>query len=119
MDPSIWAVSGVFVTFLAVLVTFHQLATGRAKRMDEVMDKKIADGAKKCVEEALVPIRQSLAKIESQLHNGLTHASEQHTEAIADLKVDVGKIDTTLNHMASDMSNLSRQIEAALIGKGR
>lgn len=112
MDPAIWI--PIAATVGGFILGLHQYMRNQEKRLEQ----KIDDRVEKCVAEALKPVSSDLASIKTKLDNGISHASKQHTDAISALQVDMGKLNVSVSHMANDVTNLSRQIEAVLIGKG-
>lgn len=112
MDPAIWI--PIAATVGGLILGVHQYMRNQEKRLE----KKIDDRIQKCVSAELKPLADDLNAIKTKMDNGVLHASKEHTAAIGNLQVDVGKLTVNVNHIANDVGNLSRQIEAVLVGKG-
>lgn len=117
MEPGIWI--PLVVGVISVLIALHAYMAKRRKDLLEHIEKRIEEQTVVCVKEEIGPVVKKLEKVTAKLDNGILHATKKHTEEIADLRVNVGTIDTTVNHIYTDVSNLSRQLEAILTGKGR
>ena len=105
MGPEIW-VPLVAVGVPGVLLSLHGLMRAERKRTKVQIDEQI----EACVSEKLHPVLVELKGISSKLDNGVLEASKEHTNGIADLKVEVAQLTIQVN-------NLSGQVERLLVSR--